>query len=297
MHEERTLEWDEQTLAYAAGFLDGEGCFYAAGGHWLGTRISAENSYKEVVFWLKNNFGGSIYKVKKQKDHHLQLYRWVIAGEEAINLCVALVPYLKEKSEQATILVELSKTKIDHKKHGRSLPQYIIQKRNDLKTLLKKLKKEKSEDKRDQDWWDKWFLGLAKSMASVSKDPSTGVVAILVSPDRTHCPYGYNGFPRKMEDKEEWLIDRTEKLFRTIHAEVNAIINAKCDLNGYTLYTYPFITCDKCALPVIQAGITRVVAPKLKTSHPRFTHWYPLFETAKKYYDECGVEYVEYNYS
>jgi dCMP deaminase len=143
--------------------------------------------------------------------------------------------------------------------------------------------------------WDRRFLADAAHKAGWSKDPSTGVCAILVSPDRTHCPYGYNGFPRKMEDKEKWLKDRTEKLFRTIHAEMNAIINAKCDLSGYTLYTYPFMTCDMCAKHVIQAGITRVVAPRIRTSHPRFDHWYPLFETAKKYYRECGVEYREYD--
>ena len=78
---------------------------------------------------------------------------------------------------------------------------------------------------RDREWWDRAFLGDAKYKAEkFSKDPSTGVCCVLVSPDRTHCPYGYNGFPRKMEDKPEWLKDRQEKLNRTIHAEMNALI-------------------------------------------------------------------------
>jgi dCMP deaminase len=152
------------------------------------------------------------------------------------------------------------------------------------------------EIKRDQVWWDSYFLGQASYQASrLSKDPSTGVCVILVSPDRTNCPYGYNGFPRKMEDKPEWLKDRQEKLNRTIHAEMNAIINAKCDLSNYTLYAWPFLTCDRCSVHVIQAGITRVVAPKITTKHPRFDHWYPRFELAKQYYRECGVEYQEYD--
>ena len=45
---------------------------------------------------------------------------------------------------------------------------------------------------------------------------------------------------------------------RSVHSEIDAIINAKRDLTGCTIYItrYP---CEACARAIIRAGITRVV--------------------------------------
>jgi dCMP deaminase len=75
----------------------------------------------------------------------------------------------------------------------------------------------------------------------------------------TVASIGFNGFPRRMEDKAEWLINREEKYSRVIHAEMNAILNAREPLAGYVCYTWPTWSCQRCATHLIQAGISQFV--------------------------------------
>jgi dCMP deaminase len=109
--------------------------------------------------------------------------------------------------------------------------------------------------------WDIRFLRLAKHIASWSKDPSTKVGAVIVDDDQQIVSTGYNGFPFCFPDDEEAYANRDLKLQRIIHAEMNAVMNAKRSVRGCTLYTWPFMTCDVCAKHMLQAGITRFVAP------------------------------------
>jgi deoxycytidylate deaminase len=94
-----------------------------------------------------------------------------------------------------------------------------------------------------------------------------------------------------MEDTLELLNNRDEKYSRIIHAEVNALIAAKTDLTDCTLYTYPFMCCDRCVVQMIQAVITSFVFPK---AIMRLEVWGPIFEKVLKYMSECKVEYREY---
>lgn len=109
--------------------------------------------------------------------------------------------------------------------------------------------------------WDERFLALAEHVAGWSKDPSTQVGAVLVSPDRSTVTPGYNGLPRGIADDPKLLANREYKLARTVHAEVNAILNCAVRPVGYSLYVWPMPPCSHCAAAVIQAGIARVVAP------------------------------------
>lgn len=140
--------------------------------------------------------------------------------------------------------------------------------------------------------WDKRFMNLAKDVAKWSKDPSTQTGAVIVSPDKTDIILGFNGFARQMKDDPELYANREVKYSRIIHCEMNALITAKRPLNGYTLYTYPFLSCDRCAVHMIQAGIVRVVAPK--ATGEQATRWEPAFEKTRSYFNEAGVEILEY---
>jgi len=139
--------------------------------------------------------------------------------------------------------------------------------------------------------WEKRFLEMAQLVASWSKDPSTKVGAVIVRPDMTIASVGYNGFPRGMNDHPTLYEDRDVKLSRIVHAEMNAILHAKEPLTGYTLYTWPVLTCDRCAAHVIQAGIVRVCAPK---ATPELSErWREQFKKAKEYYLEGEVIVTE----
>jgi dCMP deaminase len=140
--------------------------------------------------------------------------------------------------------------------------------------------------------WDTRFLDLAQVVSKWSKDPSTQVGAVIVRPDKSILSIGYNGFPRKMEDTLELLNSRDEKYSRIIHAEINALLQAKTDLTGCTLYTYPFMCCDRCAVQMIQSGIETFVFPK--ATDKLLERWAPIFEKTLKYFTECKVEWREY---
>jgi dCMP deaminase len=136
--------------------------------------------------------------------------------------------------------------------------------------------------------WDIFYLGMAEYVASRSKDPSTKVGAVIVRPDKTVCSVGYNGFPRAIEDKQELLDNRDEKYKRVVHAEMNAILNAREPLQGYTLYLWPYLSCERCAVHVIQAGIETVVAPQCEDPET-LKRWGESWRIARSLYEEAKV--------
>jgi dCMP deaminase len=139
--------------------------------------------------------------------------------------------------------------------------------------------------------WDEWLLGLAEYISTRSKDPSTKCGAVIVRPDNTITATGYNGFPRNIDDAAHLLLNREEKYKRMIHAEMNALDNARERLTGCTLYTHPFLTCERCAVHVIQAGIVKVVAPP--PSLEALERWHHSFTLARTLYREAGIKVVE----
>lgn len=106
---------------------------------------------------------------------------------------------------------------------------------------------------------DKRFLELAALVAGWSKDPSTKCGAVIVDHQRRIISTGYNGFPAGIPDNPEHYTDRAEKYPRVIHAEKNAILFARRDLTGCTLYVWPMQPCSQCAAFIVQSGINRVV--------------------------------------
>ena len=145
-------------------------------------------------------------------------------------------------------------------------------------------------DKSKQSDWDNYFISLAYSVAAKSKDPTTKVGAIIADSQNRFISSGYNGFPRKILDKQERLIDREQKLLYTVHGEINAILFARGPVEGYTLYTVPFAPCAACTKLVIQAGIIRVVAPK--ASEQLLSRWSKELELSASMFKEAGVELI-----
>jgi dCMP deaminase len=139
--------------------------------------------------------------------------------------------------------------------------------------------------------WDGRFLELARLVSSWSKDPSTKAGAVIVRPDRSIASVGFNGFARSMSDADELYADREKKYSRVIHCEVNALINAGRSVEGCTLYTTPFMCCDRCVVQMIQAGIKRFVFPE--ATEETKTRWADAFELTLSYMKEARVVYRE----
>lgn len=142
--------------------------------------------------------------------------------------------------------------------------------------------------------WDKRFLDLARLVSTWSKDPSTQTGAVIVGPDKRVISVGFNGFPAGMPDDDALYANREEKYSRVVHCEVNALIYAPSIPSGTTLYTFPFASCDRCVVQMLQAGIRHFVAPK--PSEDALTRWAAAFERTRRYIWECNgtIEEVDY---
>jgi len=138
--------------------------------------------------------------------------------------------------------------------------------------------------------WDTRFLGLAAHISAWSKDPSSQVGAVITDGNRI-VSLGYNGFAAGVEDRSERLDDRAVKLNLTIHAEENAMIFAKRDLTGCTVYvTHP--PCPRCASKLIQEEFKRVVY--IAPSEDFLSRWADDLRLSSEMYREAGVEVSRY---
>ena len=138
----------------------------------------------------------------------------------------------------------------------------------------------------DQRKWDQRFLEMAYLVGGWSKDPSTKTGAVIVDTQKRVVSVGYNGFPAPVADDAR-LHCRELTYEIIVHAEVNALIFAQRTVVGCTLYTSPFMSCSRCAAMMIQAGITRHVAP-----HNNEPRWAQSFALAQELFRETHVEVV-----
>lgn len=111
--------------------------------------------------------------------------------------------------------------------------------------------------------WDDYFMSVALLSGKRSKDPNTQVGACIVNKNNVIESIGYNGLPKGCSD-DEFPWEKEGEMLNTkypfvVHAELNAILNAKGkDLSGFKIYVALF-PCNECAKAIIQSGISEVV--------------------------------------
>lgn len=136
--------------------------------------------------------------------------------------------------------------------------------------------------------WHRRFLRIAGEVALWSKDPSTKVGAVIVSPDGLIISTGYNGIPRGADDRPERM-ERPGKYLWLSHSEASAIANAArhgSKTDGATIFVTHQPCCD-CAKLIINAGIATVVCDTGTTSMKP-----EAFAVARTMFREAGVKLV-----
>lgn len=121
--------------------------------------------------------------------------------------------------------------------------------------------------------WDETFLEIMRTIGKRSTCDRGRVGCIIVC-DNKIISTGYAGSPKGLkhcDDEGHEFKDvihedgsRTRHCIRTVHAELNAVINAAKlgrSTMGATLYC-SMTPCRTCASAIINAGIVRVVAEK-----------------------------------
>ena len=140
--------------------------------------------------------------------------------------------------------------------------------------------------------WDEYFMALATLSSMRSKDPQTQVGACIVDGNNRVVSQGYNGFPLGISDDEfPWCKNPddlyNDKHFYVVHAELNAILGAKRDLENCRIYTTLF-PCPECMKAIIQSGIKEVIYSDTKPKERESVR------ASKRMAEAAGVNLREY---
>jgi dCMP deaminase len=124
--------------------------------------------------------------------------------------------------------------------------------------------------------WDRYFYGIALTVASQSKCLSRQIGAVLVRDKIVICT-GYNGPPRGMAHCGETFIQCPRRmagyssgeglhLCPATHAEQNCIAQAArlgIRVKGSTMYLTCEVPCKTCLGLIINSGISEIVCTSL----------------------------------
>ena len=121
--------------------------------------------------------------------------------------------------------------------------------------------------------WDNYFMDIAFQVSERSTCPRLHVGAVLVR-DKRLKGTGYNGSPKGLphcDDEEHRCYIKNNHCIRTIHAEVNCLLEVSPEeRSGATLYV-THTPCPECQKLIITSGISRVVFDKEYTPE---TNWF-----------------------
>lgn len=150
--------WSNEDLAYAAGLIDGEGCITLLRDS---SRRSTKNGKTRVAYsaavvvsmtdcrpvrWLHETFGG-MYRFYPSKNTRHGTYHWSVRTKNAGAVLRAIMPWLKEKGEQADLLAEYCEFSSSAKLPGRAgYPKEIRQYRESVYRRLQAMKRTKAGD-------------------------------------------------------------------------------------------------------------------------------------------------------
>lgn len=130
-------------LAWAAGFIDGEGCFSVVfgnhGGHYV--MLSVNNTSVEGLDRLQSIFGGCISNQTYRNVNYKPTSLWRVQGVSAAKVTELVLPFLTVKKQQAELLLEFQSTIGGRNKYPRGLPQDVFQYREDMKQRMHVLNK------------------------------------------------------------------------------------------------------------------------------------------------------------
>ena len=110
-------------LAYMAGIVDGEGCFFmcklpkkAGDGyvteHYRGL-LKIDNTDIRLLDWIDTVFSGTSSarcRSTSSRKFEREVFTWTATGDRLLDLCEQLLPYLVIKKEQCEIMIKFRKT-------------------------------------------------------------------------------------------------------------------------------------------------------------------------------------------
>lgn len=118
-------------LAYAAGFIEADGCFHLTNS---GVAVRVSNKHVPTLEWFKEKFGGRLNSKVKPTN----CWDWNLHGPNAVEFTKQLLPFLKMKIREADILIKFG-SKINPR--GKKVSEELKSYRNKLRQEIKDARK------------------------------------------------------------------------------------------------------------------------------------------------------------
>jgi hypothetical protein len=110
-------------LAYLAGIVDGEGCFYIGlipkkegdgyvSSHYRGL-LKIDNTDKRLLDWIDQVYSGTASaqtRTTSSRRFEREVFTWVATGDRLLDLCEQILPYLVIKKEQCELMIKFRNT-------------------------------------------------------------------------------------------------------------------------------------------------------------------------------------------
>ena len=120
-------------------------------------------------------------------------------------------------------------------------------------------------------------------------DPETRVGALALGSLPTDIAVGYNGLPPGIKEDHRFQ-DRDMKSWMTVHAEVNALANARDRFDVQTLYV-THAPCKYCAAQIL--CMARLIERVVVIQQPGYdTKWHNSTYTGRELLEEASVLYL-----
>lgn len=122
-----------EDIIYFAGLFDGEGTVTLTkrnSNEYRSPVITLTSTTKEIVYFCKSTFGGSVSDQKISKDHYKKSYVWGISSNRAINTMKLIIPYIKEPKKISRINYIINNYKKVTPRNGKYSQEMAIVKLN-----------------------------------------------------------------------------------------------------------------------------------------------------------------------
>lgn len=98
--------------------------------------LGVGNTNYRLTDWLKETFGGSVYKTKRESSKHKDYYTWRINSEKAKDILKRALPYMLLKVEQAELAIHFQETVHSKNSYNEPCTPIYIEYMNSLKKSM-----------------------------------------------------------------------------------------------------------------------------------------------------------------
>ena len=126
------------------GFVDGEGSISISS---LGSqkqaivKITVVNTVESIIQLFQNEFGGHIRKRVWKNSKWKPCYEWRLSSDKAITVLEQIRPYLRIKSRQAELCIQLQELRKNRTCHARWHPEEYLKSKLQIDKLKEECKK------------------------------------------------------------------------------------------------------------------------------------------------------------